>query len=474
MKYLKKLEIDFDMFIKKNFFNKEIQINDLYVIGITTDKDIFNYNYFKIKFKNKNIINDKNLSEIKYFIDNNDYGIKNINNFPFYYGFIITEYIKYLNETKGIELSKIKEYVVKSPEYALKYLMDNFNTIPEKDLKHYKDIIFSDINYICKYASSILKDIIPEYEKKLNHMDIDSFEPNYYVNNVTINIINSQPSLNDKSKKFDEFYEKSLLFRKSLKYNISKDNYTFFKFDFWNKNFEDLIIRNPKLMGFYIEDNYIDNSSSNEKRENFNFERLKDLKIKINKDPKLIQNFYVGNRRRSLFLPDNKHVIDTLMTDPEAFVEYVSDANLNVNLEQLEEKFPGYKKLVSKVNPSLSMIFFVNVIRPIFLKTKIEINYSKDRKLYKQFKDYLYENYPEIIKKIAEKRNDAIYFAEIIGSPFKEGESKIFENPMSTKKYLMFLKYTLEKSLVPDYDSYQFDLIGQEEDFDDYADFEGV
>ena len=45
---------------------------------------------------------------------------------------------------------------------------------------------------------------------------------------------------------------------------------------------------------------------------------------------------------------------------------------------------------------------------------------------------------------------------------------------MSAKKYLMFLKYTLEKSLVPDYDSYQFDLIGQEEDFDDYADFEGA
>jgi len=473
MKYLRKLQIDFDMFIKKNFFNQEIEIDDLYLIGIKTDKDIFNYNYFEIKFQNKNAINDKNLSEIKYFIDNNHSGIKNINNFSSYYTFITTEYIKYLNETKGIQLSEIKEYVIKSPKYALKYLIDNFNTIPEKDLKDYKDIIFSDINYICKYASSILKDIIPEYEKKLNHMDIDSFEPNYYVKNATINIINSQPSLNDKSKKFDEFYEKSLLFRKLLKYNISKDNYTFFNFDFWNKKFEDLIIRNPRLMGFYIEDNYFDFSGSKEKRENFNSEKLKDLKIRINKDPKLIQNFYVGNRKDSLFLPSNKHVIDTLMTDPVALIEYI--CNNNFNFEKLEEKFPGYKKIIQKADMQSIMMFFVNVIRPIFLKTKNEINYSRDRKLYKKFKDYLYENYPEIIKKIAEKSNDSIYFTEIIGSPFKEGESKIFENENSTKKYLMFLKYTLGKSLVPDYDSYEFDLIGQEEeDFDDYADFEDI
>jgi hypothetical protein len=474
MKYLKKLTIDFNMFIKKNFFNQEIEIDDLYVEGITTDKDIFNYNYFKAKFENKNIINDKILNKIKYFIDNNDPKTKKINNFSFYYSFITTEYIEYLNETKGIQLSEIKEYLVKSPKYALNYLIDNFNTISEKDLKNYEYIIFSDINYACKYASLVLKDIILEYEKKLNHIDIYSFEPNYYVKNVTINIINSQPSLNDKSKKFDEFYEKSLLFRKSLKFNISKDNYTFFKFDFWNKTFEDLIIRNPKLMGFYIEDNYFDVSGSKEKKDNFNFERLKDLKIRINKDPKLIQNFYTGNRRDALFLPSNKHVIDILMTDPVALIDYIYNNNLNFNLEKLEEKFPGYKKIIQKADISSIMMFFLYIIRPIFLKTKIEINYSRDRELYKQFKDYLYENYPETIKKIAEKRNDAIFFAEIIGSPFKEGESKIFENPMSTKKYLMFLKYTLEKSLVPDYDSYKFDLIGQEEDFDDYADFEGV
>ena len=52
------------------------------------------------------------------------------------------------------------------------------------------------------------------------------------------------------------------------------------------------------------------------------------------------------------------------------------------------------KKIIQKSDISSIMMFFLYVIRPIFLKTKNEINYSKDRKLYKQFKDYLYENYP--------------------------------------------------------------------------------
>jgi hypothetical protein len=477
MKYIKELHVDFKNLIKLDLSNN-IE-TDFYVYEISDHKDFHQFTYFKYSFIKDNIINDKNLDDVKNFIDKyNPNNLKKIKNFQEYYNLIVDEYIQYLNNVKGIDLLKIdKEYFFKSPRYAYALLLNYSNhKISKENKSKLEEVIFTDIEYTCKYGVNVLKDTIPSYEKKLNSMDIDSFEITFYFKNLMIELINSQKSLDDKSKKFDELYEKSLLFRKALKYNLTSEAYNnFFTFHFWNKTFEDLILKVPELLNSYIENNYFGDSYSDDsysdsessKSKHFNIVRLQNLKEKIKKDPKLIRYFYIGNRKEVLARPENSDIVKTLMSDTNSLIEYMVENYFFSDLETLQKVFPGYQDIILKSDSINSVLnFFENVLRPIFLKKRYDIDYEKDKELFKKFKEYLYQNYKPLINKIAKNVSESISFARITGSPFEEGEDVIFKDEKYTIRYLQFLKFSLGKSLVPDYHLYPFHLIESEDEYE--------
>jgi hypothetical protein len=466
MKYIKELHIDFKNLIKLELLNN-IE-TDLYVYEISYNKDFHQFSYFKYVFVKDNIINDKNLDDVKKFIDKyNPNDLKKIKYFQEYYNLIVDEYIQHLNNVKGIDLLKIdKEYFFKSPRYAYALLLNySDHNISKENKSKLEEIIFSDIDYTCKYGVNVLKDTIPSYEKKLNSMDIDSFEITFYFKNLMIELINSPRSLDDRSKKFDELYENSLLFRKALKYNLTSEAYNnFFTFDFWNKTFEDLILKVPELLNSYVTNNYLGDSES-PKSKQFNFVRLQNLKNKIKQDPKLIRYFYTGNKKDVLKIPENRDIVKTLMSDTNSLIEYMIENYFFSDLETLQKVFPGYQDVILKSDSINKVLeFFENVLRPIFLRKRYDIDFEKDKELFKKFKEYLYQNYKPLINKISKNVRESISFARITGSPFEEGEDVIFKDEKHTIRYLQLLKFSLGKSLVPDYHLYPFHLIESEDE----------
>lgn len=460
MKFLNKLKINIDDFINKHeLFNYKTIIRHLDVENLEIAFDDRTFFYYNVKWYNYNkMINDSNSNDFKKFIDY-FYSKKNDNvlNFDIYYDFILNEYIKYLNKEKKIPLDSLKDYTLKSSKYCfdfIKYNEEEWKKIPQKQKEEIIKNILKNPEEAVKYATTILKDRLPEYENKLLNFKINDKEVTFYLKNVITKLISDQPSKEDKRMMITRFYKESELFKKALEYYVNNNNYkSFFNFYYWIEEVEDIVLKDENVLRNYLYNTYF--SSDRDKREIFTNEIFQQFLKKINKS--IIGVFVYYKNVLYSNLKNNPEAAKLLMSDPYFLMKFIAEVyeRKKVTFEELEEIFPGYKKIVSKVDDLDIIEMFFYTISKILYQGQNVYSAKKHRKIYDEYKKYLYDNYSGLIKKISKDPNKSLQFALFIQAPFKEGEPSIFSNYESRFRYLSFIK-DLGPDLVPDYDRYDF------------------
>lgn len=465
MKFIEELKIDFFHFIQKDFFIKEIEIKKLTISELMIEYNASDYSSYYVNSYSKKLINNKNENKIKFFIDNNDISFfSKVNNFSIYYDYVVDSYVDYLKEEKGINISLIKDYIYKSSKHCYEYLKNN--DVSESEKKKLESVIFRNIEYTCRYAVEVVKDRIPQYEELILN-DLKSFKHVFYLKRVLIELINYSSILDENREKFDEFYEKSQIFREQLDYYIRFGNLRIFDFNFWNETYENLILeKNPELLNNYFEDYYLGYYYKN--RKDFNEERLKNLMEKINSNPILICEFYKKRKKGFLLKPENEHIKKILMSDSTQLINFLINVYRNSTLEKIEEDFPGYQEIIKK-EKTLKIIldFFESVIRNIIFNYQYFDLTSIDKETKEKFKKYLYDNYIDVINKISKDAELSYLFAMLIMSPFKEGEKLLLNTDNEFKISYLFLIKDLGPKNVLNYDLYDFSILDNQEEDDD-------
>lgn len=465
MKYIQLLKIDINHYISKIFFTKNITADRLIINGTWIEKNTLTY--FSTIYSDLAIVNSLNFNEIKNFLDTSDPNeYPNIKNYDFYYDYIATEFINFLKRNSDLKIN-LNDYVLKSSEESYKYFLHNKKDLSERKKEELKSVIFRNINYKCKYAANILVDRLPQYEKDLLKLDINSDDVNMYLNNVLIYLINANDHLNDKILNFEKFYRESELYRKIVNYRMENDRFASLKISYRSDILDDLALKYLDSLQSYIESVYL---NSGEPIKSIH-EELSNFIKKINKIPKAIHIYYGGffntAKRKIIYLPENKEIRETLMTDPDSFTRFIINDIYSLTFEQIEESFPGYQKVVSKIDSLHLMKDFFGSISYKFFKGIYSPNFKNHSEIYKKLKEYIYDNYPELIEKTSKDGLYSYSFARTIGAPFNEGEKVIFKEKQNRHSYLRFLKNDLGPDLVPDYDRYDFselDIDDEEEE----------
>lgn len=453
MKYLERIDIDITAFIKKNFFNKNINIKTLMIKNTWIEIE-GSYSSYKIE-SNKQVINFNNINQIKDFIDSvNTDDFSNIKNYDFYYDFIVNEYIDFiLKNNQKISEDELNEYKYKTSRNSYLYLLNNLEKVSKKEKETLEKNIFRNIEYKCKHAVNILKDRLPEYENELLRLkNLSSDDVFFYIKNVLIRLINSYKDYQDKTKVFEKFYKESELLREVLKDRIKENHYGFFGFKFQSEIIEDLILKeNVGLIEYYLDIVFYENDNIPDVYSVY----LKNLVKKINKIPRAIYLYY-GNKKQALKKPENKKVRETLLSDPKNFFSFLNNFYSDLSLEEIEVLFPGYKEKIAKEDDPYIIKDFFSFLQYKFFHKNHDIDPRADRELLSKFKKYLYDNHFQLIKHISKEPIYSYYFAQMIGSTFKEGEPAIFNNKDARMTYLFFLRDSLGPELVPNYDQYDF------------------
>jgi hypothetical protein len=460
LKYIQSLKIDINHYISKNFFTKNITTDHLIIRGTWIERNALTY-FFTI-YSDLAIVNSLNFNEIKKFLDTSDPDeYPNIKNYSFYYDYIATQFIDFIKRNNHLKIN-LNDYVLKSSEESYKYFLHNKKDLSERKKEELKSVIFRNINYKCKYAANILVDRLPQYEKELLKLDINSDDVNMYLNNVLIYLINANHYVNDKILDFEKFYRESELYRKIVNYRMDNNLFASLKISYRNDTLDDLALKYLDSLQSYIESVYL---NSGEPIKSIHQELSNFIK-KINKIPKAIHIYYGGffntGKRKIIYLPENKEIRETLMTDPDSFTRFIINDIYSLPFEQIEESFPGYQKVVSKIDSLHLMKDFFGSISYKFFKGIYSPNFKNHNEIYKKLKEYIYDNYPELIEKTSKNALYSYYFAHAIGAPFKEGESVILKEKTTRRSYLKFLKNDLGPDLVPDYDRYDFSELDEE------------
>lgn len=461
MKYIKQIKIDLNTYINKNFFNKNIIIKYLNISNTWFETDTSNH-FINIHSDIK-IINNNNFNQIKNFLDtSNPEEYPNIMNYNFYYDYIATEFVNFIKQNKSLKIN-LNDYILKSSGESYKYLLHNQKTLSAARKEELKKVIFTNINYKCKYAAHILMDRLPQYEKELLKLDLDNDNVNIYLNNVLIYLINANHYLKDKIHDFEKFYRESELYRKLVNYRIQNNRFGSLKISYRSDILDDLALKNVHILEYYLEIAYL---NSGEPIKNIHEELLRFVE-KINKNPEAIFIYYGNTKRRILMRPENSEIRQTLMTDPVSFTRYIISDGYSFSYDEIEKYFPGYQKVISKIDNLHLIKDFFNFIQYKFFKNNNNPNFKNHSQTFKQLREYIYNNYSELIEKTSVSGLYSYYFARIIGAPFKEGEPAIFKEKGNRGSYLRFLKDDLGPDLVPDYDHYDFSELDIEEDEDD-------
>lgn len=460
MKYIKKLIININQYISKDFLNKNFSVDQLMINNTWTETNASTY--FATIYSDQGIVKDNNFNEIKNFLDtSNPDEYPKIRDYDFYHDFISTQFINYI-KNKNIKIN-LDNYILKSAEESYRYLLHNQKTVSFSKKEELIKAIFRNRTYKCKYAAHILQDRLPQYEEELLKLNLGSDIVNMYLKNVLIHLINVYHDLNERTKKFEEFYRKSELYRKLIDFNINEGLFRSLKISHRSDILDDLALKHTKILESYLEEAYL---NSGEPIKSIHQELSKFVE-KINKVPEAIVIYYRDrSKKRILHLPENKKIIETLMTDPDAFTRFIIGDIYMLSLEKIEELFPDYKKVVSKIDDLILIKDFFTAIQHVFFKGNRNINFKADHETFKKLREYIYNNYSELIEKTSKSALYSYYFACIMGAPFKEGEPVIFKETSSYYSYLRFLKDDLGPDLVPDYDRYDFSELDKEEDDD--------
>ena len=465
MKFIHKIILDINRFIKKDFLKKDLSVKSIQIIDTWFEIDAANHAIQL--YSTKKIIDLNNYQEIKNYLDSiNPEDYSNINNYNFYYDFIMENFYDFVEKNPQLKINK-DDYFLKSAENVYKHVLKNRNLLSNDEKEQFRKIMFRNINYKCKYAVHILKDRLVDYEKELLKMDfLDNDKINIYFNQVLISLINYHHDLNERTKKFEKIYRESKLYRKLIHDRIKRNRYSSLKIIHRSDILDDLALKHPDMLEYYLDHSYFDSGKPVGYTES-----LKGFINRINKNPKAIYAFYGVTRARNLLLPENKEVRETLMTDPETFTKFLMNSIYRTPLESIDEYFPNYQKVISKLKDITMIRDFFSFLQKKIFKNNYDLDFKKDHKSFAFLKEYIYNNYPELIERISKNAVYSYYVARIIGSPFKEAEPTIFSDKGVRFSYLTFLKNDLGRDLVPNYNDYDFSILDEENEEQDEIGF---
>ena len=344
MKFIKEIKIQFSNFIKEDFFDKNLEIENLKIEDLYVEIEGSYASYSLNKASNKKIINDNNINEIKGFIDRiNPKDFSNISKYNLYYDFVVEQFIDELKKRKDENSKKlILKYLYKSSKYSYQKLLNDNDELSESEKEKLKDSIFNNLEQKCKYAAHILNDRLPDYEKKLLTFDLnvesEYDEACFYLRNVLTFLINSHHDDQDRIKHFEKFYRESELYRKLVSYFIEKNYFSFLKLNIACDILDDLAIKNTNMLPYYLEKTYLEWGNSD-----FYEDQLKKFTKKINQNPKAIYVYY-GLEKQKFKSPENNFARKKLMSDPELFTSFIINHYSNLGSIELEKKFTRKKK----------------------------------------------------------------------------------------------------------------------------------
>jgi len=473
MKYIKELLIDVDLFIKKDFFNK-VKINELSIPQIhdSPPKELR-------KIINENLDNYK-----KYIKETNPDDYQNVNDYDKVYDTIVERFLdqKYVTRAEAQRSfltdddlqTKEKIYYLeyldplffKSSKYA--FLLLQSRKLFSKDkldpniVKKLEKAILVDINLSTEYAEKILKNRWEELELRI----FEKGESENFLNYFNVVLKKFFKSNNDSSKKFDEIYKESEIFRKFINHPIMISKVLSF-FEFWNPTIDKILIKSPQ--------SYLDYFFNLRYRNSDNF----DFMIKnIMQDPKKIAIYYSGDSPRGVYIaaelpsdPNEKQkIFDALSQNPKQLFSFVK--NRYDDDKSILKDFPNFVADASKIEKGYDYLIF-NFLQRTFLEriSKItDIQYWDDYKVddyinnyKKQFgevREYMYKTYKPFLEKISKNKFYAAKYSNFTLYPFpiKEGEQGILNDFFERGGYLSMIK-KLGPELVPNYDDYDFSIL---------------
>ena len=471
MKYIKNIKIDLNLFIKKDLL-KKIKIDEVVIPQIDSN----------LSKQIKQIINE-NVDDYKRYIketDPNDY--QNIDDYDKIYDWIVEKFLdqKYLmkqeaqisflddedfkTEEKVYYLQYLDPLFFKSSKYAFLFLERKKYFTEDKInpniVKKLEKAILTNLDLSNQYANKILENRWEELELKIFQKgELKDFR-NYF-NNILQDFFESDK---DPSKKFDEIYKQSEIFRKFVNHPIMiKDLLSFF--DFWNPIIDKILIKSPEsYLDYFLNLKYssLNNSEFMEKN--------------IFQDPKKIAIYYSGTSRGVSATPnlpsdpdEKQKIFDALSQYPEQLLQFVQ--NKYKNDKDIFKDFPNFIVDASKINKQFEYLIY-NFLERVFLneiKKITDISYWNQDKIddyindyhkeFKEVRDYMYKTYKPFIEKISDNYFYASKYSNLTLYPFpiKEGEQRILNDFFERGGYLSLIK-KLGPSLVPNYDDY--DLSG--------------
>jgi hypothetical protein len=450
MIYIEKLILDPESFIKKDLLIN-IKINELTIKQI--DEGI---NYDSKKFK----INNENIEDYKKYIENNDpKDFKNIKGYDLYYNFIVEKILDEMflskdeNNYKVYDLSKLDPLFFKSPKYAFLYIESKINNKEELDSKTIKKLekaLLQDFKQAEKYARGILKNRWEELELKIMDQDDPKFfqDYNYALISIFMEIHDNSKEPDSNSKKFDEFYNKSSVFKDFINHPLTIKN-GLSSFDFWNPNIDRILEKFPES---YIEYYYSIHKSND-------FERnLLKMKENIMKDPEKIAIYYADPSHK-VNLPQDRvkkqKIFDALSQHPNHLIFFAYN-RYKENDNDIFKYFPNFINDAIKSKDIHMFYYFLSII----ITKKID----KNEKM-KEIRDYMYQTYKPFIEKIGNNPYYALKYVQLTNYPFpiKEGEEKILNSMLQKRDYLFIIK-NLGPSVVPNYNDYDFSILNQEDE----------
>jgi hypothetical protein len=467
MKYINKLNIDINNFIKKDFL-KKIKIDELSVTEV--------YSFLPDKFKK--IINE-NVDDYKKYIeetDLNDY--QSINGYDKFYDFIVEKFLdqKYLTkseaqrsfltgddfetEEKIYYLKYLDPLFFKSSKYAFLFLERkkyfSEDKLDPNIVKKLEKVILTNLDLSNEYAKKILKNRWEELELIIFQKG-ESKDFRDYFNNILQDFFKYDK---DPSKKFDEIYKQSEIFRNFINHPIMISDLLSL-FNFWNPTIDKILIKSAEsYLDYFLNLIYS------------NFNNPEFMKKNIMKDPKKIAIYYSETSRGISAvnelpsdIEERQKIFDALSQYPEQLLKFVK--NKYENDEDIFKDFPNFVSNASKVNEQVHYMIYnflertvlerIRKITDIFYwnQNKVDDYINNYQQQFKQVREYMYKTYKPFIEIISKNRIHSNAYANFTLYPFpiKEGEQRILNDFFERGSYLLLIK-KLGPSIVPNYDSY--------------------